>query len=493
MTLQNRPIKSLKSIRGSALISNINDILTSFYGVGILGIFTFLAFAFSLELEFYTFVVLYTIYVGIFADDFTPLMPLFIFCYIAPSKANNPGLQTDGLFYGSTATYLVTIVAIAVVVLLVRIVFDKEMGARRLFTKKRALLPGMLVLGASYLLSGILHPQYAEYAKGNLTFAAIQFVSVILLYFIFSATVDWDYFDFEYIAFIGLVMGFVVSAEVGFIYFTGDIIQNGVIGDRYLIQTGWGCYNNIGAIISMSIPFAFYFASRKRGSTAFLAIACLLFIAVVFTGSRGSLVGAILAFGISFIYTFIKCENKREFRIASFVLFAVLVAGAWVAREKLAGIFQNIPNIFNNDGGSISVSDSGRLEYYKNGIQVYLKNPIFGQSFYPMEQDLCSFSVVPEFISFFPPRWHNTIIQMMASCGTVGILAYLYHRFSTVMLYCKKRTKNNTYLLFCLGTLLCMSLLDCHFFNVGPVLFYSTVLAVFEFALEKPKYPCRYL
>ena len=493
MTLSNKPIKSLKSIRSSALISNINDIITSFYGVGILGIFTFLAFAFSLELEFYTFVVLYTIYVGIFADDFTPLMPLFIFCYIAPSKSNNPGMQTDGLFYGSSATYLVTIVTIAVVVLLARIIFDKEMGLRRLFTQKRVLLPSMLVLGVSYLLSGILHPQYAEYAKSNLTFASIQFVSVILLYFIFSATVNWDYFDFEYIAFIGLVMGFVVSAEVGFIYLTEDIIQNGVIGDRYLIQTGWGCYNNIGAIISMSIPFAFYFASRKSGSAAFLAVACFLFIVVVFTGSRGSLLGAIFAFVTSFIYTFIKCENKREFRIASFVLFAVLIAGAWVAREKLEGIFQNIPNIFNNIGGSVTVGDSGRLDYYKNGIQVYLKNPIFGQSFYPMEEDLCSFSVVPEFISFFPPRWHSTLIQMMASCGTVGILAYLYHRLSTIVLYCKKCTKNNTYLFFCAGTLVGMSLLDCHFFNVGPVLFYSTVLAVAEFALEKPKYLCRYL
>ena len=29
-----------------------------------------------------------------------------------------------------------------------------------------------------------------------------------------------------------------------------------------------------------------------------------------------------------------------------------------------------------------------------------------------------------------------------------------------------------------------MSLLDCHFFNVGPVLFYSIALAVMEFGQE---------
>ena len=363
--------KTRNALREAEPIATINRIIGSPLGVCLLGLLTFLSFAFSAEVVFYTFVVIYTIYVGIFTKDLKPLMPLFVLCYIAPSAINNPGKNANGIFFGSTALYLGTILSVAVLVLFVRIVFDRQMGLLRLLGTKRTLLPGMLALGASYFLSGILHPQYAEYAKNNLIFATIQFASVFLLYYIFSATIDWDDFDWDYFATIGLVMGLVVTAELATIYWSNSIVVSGMLSHEslYSVYTGWGGKNNIAAIISMSIPFAFYFASRKRGSTAFLAIACLLFIVVVFTGSRGSLVGAILAFGISFIYTFIKCENKREFRIASFVLFAVLVAGAWVAREKLAGIFQNIPNIFNNDGGSISVSDSGRLEYYKNGIK----------------------------------------------------------------------------------------------------------------------------
>ena len=481
MTIHQKTIQLQNSIRNSALITNINEIINSFWGVGILGMLTFIAFTFSLELEFYTFVMLYTIYVGIFAEDFKPLMPLFILCYVTPSKNNNPGMSTEGLFYGSTGTYLITVVSVCISVLLLRIVLDPKMGLRRLFTTKRALLPGMLALGASYLLSGILHPQYAEYAKGNLIFAAIQFASVFLLYFIFSATINWDSFDFNYFASIGLVVGLVVAAEVGITYLLGDIVNDGVI-DRYKIQTGWGCYNNVGAIISLSIPFAFYFASRKSENAIFLFVACFLFIATMFTCSRGSFLGAIFAFITSFIYTFIKTENKKEFRISSLFIPITLFAGALIFREKLLEIFRDVPDIFTNDENSFAVGDSGRLGYYKSGLQVFLRNPIFGQSFYPIECELYSFSIVSDFVSFFPPRWHNTIIQMMASCGTVGIVAYAYHRFSTLKLYCKKRTKANTYLFFCLGTLVGMSLLDCHFFNVGPVLFYSMALAVAEFA-----------
>ena len=64
------------------------------------------------------------------------------------------------------------------------------------------------------------------------------------------------------------------------------------------------------------------------------------------------------------------------------------------------------------------------------------------------------------------------------------MLAYAYHRFDTIRLYIKKRTLANTHIFHFIITLLIMSLLDCHFFNVGPVFFYSIALAVMEFGKE---------
>ncbi len=476
--------KQHSSIRSSATVQSINKFIYSPWCIGVLGVLTVLAFAFSLEVVFYTIVAIYATYVGLYADDFTPLIPLFVLCYVTPSINNNPGKSDQGLFYGATGLYLVCIVTVAVLVLLIRLAIDKEIGGKRIFTTKRTLLLGILILGASYFLSGIGHEQYLEYAKSNLLFAFIQFASVFLLYFLFTTAIKWEKFNVEYFAWAGLIMGLVVSLEVGIIYIYKDVIVNGVI-NRGQIYSGWGCYNNIGAIISMSIPFAFYLASRKKRSSVFLIIGFILVAGVIFSCSRGSMVGAAFAFLVSFIYTFFKCENKKEFRFTALGLLIVAIVGVAIFREKIALMFNEVPDIADVNDGSISFNDSSRFSIYYNGIKVFLNNPIFGQSFYPIEFDLYDFSDVDSFSSFFPPRWHNTVVQMLASCGAVGMLAYIYHRIDTIRLYIKKRTHTNTYIAFSILTLLGMSLLDCHFFNVGPVLFYSICLAVMEFA-ENP-------
>ena len=473
-----------KKPRKSAVIKNINRIIYSPWWICLLGVLTFIAFAFSLEVEFYTFVALYTVFVGLFADDLAPIMPLFILCYVTPSSTNNPGLSSEGLFFGTTAIYLVCIVSVAVVVLLLRIALDKEFGLRRLFTTKRTLLGGMIALGIAYFLSGITHEKYLEYANGNLLFAFIQFASIFALYFILSATVKWDQFDPDYFAWIGLIMGFVVSAEVLYLYATNYVIADGVI-NRGNIYTGWGCYNNIGAIIGMSIPFAFYFAAKKKRSSIFLIIACLLFVMVILSGSRGSLIGTFYTLIACFIFTDFHGHYKKEYRITAMTIVSLIGAVALIFPYQLAEIFNQIPNIAHIEGGSLVMNDSGRFDLYKQGWDVYLRYPIFGQSFYPIEYEMFSFSYSEQFNSFFPPRWHNTIVQMLASCGTVGIIAYAYHRISTFRLYAKKRTLTNTYIFHFMMTLLIMSLLDCHFFNVGPVLFYSIALAVMEFGKEQ--------
>ena len=117
---------------------------------------------------------------------------------------------------------------------------------------------------------------------------------------------------------------------------------------------------------------------------------------------------------------------------------------------------------------------------------MFARSPIFGESFFPRDYAPWEFSVVEKLSSVIPPRWHNTFIQLGASCGLVGLLAYGFHRYQTVKLFLKKRTFFNLFIAIALIALVLMSMLDCHFFNIGPVLFYSMALAVAENA-EKEK------
>ena len=76
-----------------------------------------------------------------------------------------------------------------------------------------------------------------------------------------------------------------------------------------------------------------------------------------------------------------------------------------------------------------------------------------------------------------PPRWHNTVIQLLASTGIVGLLAFGYHRYQTLRLALRRRSHLQVLISASALVLILGSLLDCHMFNVGPGLFYSVILA----------------
>ncbi len=68
-----------------------NRFLYSPFVIILFGILSFAAFVFSKELAFYSLVVAYALYVIAFCEDVSPIMPLFLLCYIAPAVSNNPG------------------------------------------------------------------------------------------------------------------------------------------------------------------------------------------------------------------------------------------------------------------------------------------------------------------------------------------------------------------------------------------------------------------
>ena len=478
-------LPSIDSANLLTLKEKFNKFTYSPISIIVFAILTLAAFVFSLELVFYTLVVAYGIAIIALCPDLSPIIPLFTLCYITASKKNNPGFTDKGIFYGSTATFMICIISVVIIALILRITLDKNIGWKKFFTMRRSLLSGMLILSISYLISGLGSEHYAQFAKQNLVFASIQALSVFFLYFVFSATVDWEKFDVDFFAYSQLISGLVVVFELIWIYLTEDVIIGGFI-DREKIFTGWGTYNNIGIILAMALPFAFYFACKKKHGIMYMIPALLLMIGVAFSCSRATILFASIAFVIAYIYTFSKTKNKKEFRILSVIILIFLIVALIVAFASLKDIFKNVPTIADIVNGDIVFNDYDRFNIYKQGFDAFKKNPIFGQTFYTNEY-LFDWSEVEQFSSFFPPRWHNTLVQLLASCGIIGLCAYMIHRFQTIRLFLKRRGGINVYIGISIFTLLCMSLLDNHFFNVAPVMIYSIALAVVEYGKPHDK------
>ena len=438
---------------------------------------TVLANVCGAELFTYTCFVLIALYLCLFGRDLLPIMPLAICSYIAPSRSNNPGLSGDSLFSPARGgIYLIILAALLILALIYRLIRDKELGRTAFFKCKRILLPGMLALGIGYLLSGIGSEQLTDVGRQNLLFAFIQAASIIVLYFLLTGAVKWDQAPTGYLAWTGMCVGYVLLAELVFIYFRYHVIQNGVI-ERALIYSGWGHYNNMGALLAMMIPFPFFLTGKGKYTGVFYISGLAFLGGVLFTCSRGSILCGVITYLAS--YTISLLHSRRARANAAIHIFTALVILAifLLFSDDLLRLFRTLI--------AHRLDPAGRDDGWRAGWKQFLEHPVFGGTFYPVEYPLFSWSTSEEFVAFFPPRWHNTVIQILASCGIVGFAAYSFHRIQTLHLFLHHFSGKKTFALVSMVTLLATSMVDCHFFNVGPVLFYSMMLAFVEKRLNQ--------
>lgn len=463
---------AFSAIRESSGIKRINRFMASPAYILVASVLCLLSSAFSLELPVYTLFIAAALYTCVLGDDLLPMMPLVVLCYIAPSAANNPGRNGNSVFDpahgGSYMLVLIGILIAGVVFFLLR---DRCANLKKLFSCKRRLLIGMLALWIAYMLSGIGSPAYPEYLKKNLFFSFLQGASVTVPYFVFAALADWDKARKDYFGWVGLGAGLVLLGQFLWIYATKPVIQDGVI-DRNLIYTGWGMYNNLGGMLAMMIPFPFFLGMHHKKGW-FGALVGTLFLGGVFlSNSRTSMLGGAAVYGICVLILFFTAANKKRMLIATGVLALVGLVGVAVFHDKIFQLFEDIL--------SRGFSLNHRDEFYIAGVNQFVQYPVFGGSFYPIDYVPWDWSEVAAFSKLFPPRWHNTIIQLLACTGITGLVTYLVHRLQTLRLFALERSWQNCFIGLSIVVLLFCSLFDCHFFNIGPVLFYSMALACAE-------------
>lgn len=437
-----------------------------------LGLMSAVSALLGLDLGLYVLFMGLGIYVSLLSSDLLPLMPMVILCYVSPSRENNPGRYPDSIFYPQNGgAFLLLLLGLFVGCLIFRLCLDRELGGRRFLKAERKLLPSMVLLGASYLLSGVGMEGYFDLMGRNLVFALIQFFAVFALYYLFTGGVRWDRVPREYLAWTALAVGFSVLVQLAENYLSGRIFEGGTI-DRELMATGWGMHNNIGGILAMMMPFAFYLAARKHG-WIFNLLGTVLLLGAILSCSRTSMFVGVLAYLLCAVLLLKDPDSRRSNLRVYLVAFAGVLLAVLILLPRLLSVFE----LFLSQMGNVSQRDN--LLYY--GICQFLSEPVFGGSFFPQGSYVpWDWANLEAFSSFFPPRWHNTLVQMLASCGTVGITAYLIHRYQTVKLFLTGRSREKAFIAISLGVLLCAGLLDCHFFNVGPVLFYSMALAFAE-------------
>ena len=449
------------------VVAKVNRFLATPLYICLFSALAFLSNAFALEIIFATAVAAVVVYTCFFGEDLAPILPLAALCYISPSVANNPGRNTDTIFSGIGGIYILILACAVAASCAARIIRDWKQYRQ----KKYRMLTGMLILSAAYLLGGVFRDGYGEVAVKNLIFALLQSVSLCLLYVLFSGGIRWDRIRKDYFAWIGFAAGLVLVFEILNIYLTANIVIDGVI-NRNNIYTGWGIHNNMGGMLAMMIPFAFYLPARWGKGWLGTALGAVLLIGVVMSCSRNAILTSCCIYALSTLLMLIYSKNRRRDLAVVLGILAVGLVVLLIFSKKILYLYSDLL--------SMGLSPNSRDSIYAKGIALFEKYPLFGGAFFSPEGYQPWGWSTTDFGSFFPARWHNTVVQMLASCGIVGMAAYLYHRGQTVLLFVRSHNLEKAFIGCSILALLVCSMFDCHFFNVGPTLFYSAALAFAE-------------
>ena len=450
-------------LKESRAVAAVNEECGSIYCLFFFTILFLLTSCFGLELICYTVCWLFAVYLLLFSRELYPLMGIIPLLYYTPSVVNNPGRNPESVFFPENGLiYIIILMVTFVVLFIARTITDVRSGAVKLTFPK--LTVGFVLLGAAYLLGGLGYP---EYDLRSPAFGALEILSISLCYFLFALLMDWKNVPKDYFAWMLFCGGVLISAEVLWIFADGRGVLDGEM-IKAEIFTGWGISNNIGAAIAMMMPGCGYLAATRKHGWLFLAAEIIMFGAVVLTLSRTAIAVGLFVLLFSAAASIVKAKGREKIGLS--VVTGVLCAGgitlAALYPEQVFSIFRDLLH-FEEEG-------AGRLEIYQNGVQLFEEYPIFGTGFYS-----CNVKWGTE-DSFIPGRWHNTIVQLLASCGTVGIVAYLIHRVQTALLLLRHLNFEKLMIALSVAALLLTSLLDCHFFNIGPGLLYSVLLCFAE-------------
>lgn len=460
--------KLLKSEKTKSVGTWISNFCSSKTYIILMGLCIILSSLFSLELPIYGIVaVIVVILPALFCDDMRSTIAPLIMFYCSLSLKHNNTFTNHSVFRESS--FMIPFIIIAGIIalfLIIRLIFD-IINHKERFTKPK-LWMGFVILGVIYLLAGVLSNTYAF--KSTLI-GLLEIFCLSITYFYLLVSVDWKTLDLDYVVFSMMILSFAVVIEIiGTYIITKDMVLG--IGGRDQVTIGWGIHTNMGSMLAFGSVTPFYYVLKDKKPLLSTVAAVILFGATFLSQSRGPIIVAGVLFVFLTVMVFVKGTQRAKNNCLLVLIIALVFAGIGCAI-----FFSKIKELINKLLDALNHSNGARMDMYKTGLDLFTKNPVIGAGWYAAEGQ-------PQFtFVFFPPRWHNTFVQCLATGGVLMLLAYGYHRFETIKLLFSKEKKiplNNGILFVCIISLLAMSMVDCFVFDLGPGLAYGAILAAIE-------------
>ena len=310
-------------------------------------------------------------------------------------------------------------------------------------------LKAAIPYGAAYVLAGSFATNYFADKIYEQQIGLLFIIAAAIAFFaLIAANSDFDKPDFAFKVLFSL--GTIVGLQCCITAIaTENFLQEVFMKD--LFHTNWGVYNGIITVFLFTIPASFALALKyKKYAFLFMLSAMMQFAAGHLTASRAAFVALTPFLVACFIATLVVSDKdaRKKISAACGLALAIMLAVGTVVALLNADFVQDFFSVFSTRG-----FDLGRSKVWKQSIEFFLENPIFGLGL--MHHD----EIQQAAISYF---WmsHNTILQALSSLGIVGFTGLMIH---TLIKY-KTFAKRNYFSYFCMIMIIATELygmIDC--------------------------------
>ncbi len=320
-----------------------------------------------------------------------------------------------------------------------------------------------IVLAFGLITNGFF---FSGYTFKNILDAFKLLVYMAGVYFLLRGCVRSSRDSLRYFAFVCVVHGLTVGAQVCATYFINKpFIESGFSKDKLFF--GWGISNTAGEVLFRDMPLCFYLmCTEKKNNWYYFVAASLIVVAQIFTYARASLLFTLPLFCVCYVLCLIFGKNRKQTLICGGVALVLGIVAFIVMREE----FSKMLKFFTDNG----FKDRGRFSLWNEGIDFFKQHPVFGVGLRHRFKEL--------FHNY--SYYHNTLIQFTVAGGVVGIATYLFFRLHTYALFTQKLTRERLFLGVLTGGILCISLLDNFVMYLGSQLFLNFAIVFSEHDLN---------
>ncbi len=394
-------------------------------------------------------------------DDLRFAIMPFLCTILLVTVEHSPNMPTYSNYYLQKQAFIP--LAISLLAIIVSFVFFvKRNWKTRNPIPMKGIFPGILFFCGALLTNGLFSEHYKI---SNLVFAGSFLLTLLMMTFLFYSFIRIEKGTAEHLIYCLTVCSALIAMELFVTYLTVVEFANGSPVKESVVM-GWGVWTSVGGMLTFLMPTGFYYAAIHRHGWFGYLIGGVSLLGILLSQSRGALlIGCgIFAFCV-ILLCFVGAYKKRN-RIFALSVLLVGVLGIFVLWDKLLPLIQNFL--------AFGFGDNGRFEMWKIGMGHFCDYPILGSGFYD------SYYNEGWIKNVFPYLYHNTFVQLLASGGIVSMLAYLYHRYTTIALVFKKSNPCKIFLGVSILGLMLFCLLDVLFFHAYPVMFYAIMLVAMQ-------------